>query len=84
MREDFNVTIDQSQSMNVQFKEDVFDCVFDDVRSADYSGPYQVTPSETEQVLPTANTSLASNIVINPIPSNYGLVEWNGSNLTIS
>ena len=83
MREDFNVIIDQTQHMDVQFNEDVFHCEFDDIREADYNGPYIVEPSETEQILQTASKTLESNIVINPIPSNYGLVEWNGSNLTI-
>lgn len=49
-----------------------------------YHGEYEVTPSSEEQILPTANTRLAHDIVINPIPSNYGLITWNGSVLTVS
>ena len=49
-----------------------------------YSGPYEVTPSESTQVLETAYHKLAANVVVNPIPSNYGLVTWNGSTITIS
>lgn len=49
-----------------------------------YSGPYEVTPSREQQVLSTMFTTPSQNIVINPIPSNYGLVTWNGSALTIS
>ena len=49
-----------------------------------YEGEYIVTPQAVEQILPTKDTLLAANIVINPIPSNYGLITWNGSTLTVS
>jgi hypothetical protein len=49
-----------------------------------YTGETVVTPSETEQVLATADKVVARNIVINPIPSNYGLITWNGSTITVS
>ena len=49
-----------------------------------YSGPYEVTPSSTEQVLETDAFYMNGNITINPIPNNYGLITWNGSTLTVS
>lgn len=49
-----------------------------------YNGPYNVTPSREQQVLITAEKILLSNVVVDPIPSNYGLVTWNGTILTIS
>ena len=49
-----------------------------------YSGPYTVTPSQSTQVLSTQNKKTTSNITINPIPSNYGLITWNGSYLKVS
>lgn len=49
-----------------------------------YTGQTEITPSTTEQVLATAEKVVARNIVINPIPSNYGLITWNGSTLTVS
>ena len=49
-----------------------------------YSGAYEVTPTQGTQVLPTAMRLLAQDVVINPIPSNYGLITWNGSVLTVS
>ena len=49
-----------------------------------YSGLYEVTPSSTEQVLETDAFYMNGNITINPIPSNYGLITWNGSTLTVS
>lgn len=49
-----------------------------------YTGTYEVTPTSEVQVLPTENRTLTRDIVINPIPSNYGLITWNGSVLTVS
>jgi len=43
-----------------------------------YTGSYVVTPSENQQVLNTANLRMASNVTINPIPSNYGRVIYDG------
>ena len=48
-----------------------------------YSGPYEVTPSEETQVLATAGAVVDENIKINPIPSNYGRIAWNGSALLV-
>lgn len=49
-----------------------------------YSGDYSVTPTEQEQTLPTAERQLNANIVIEPIPKNYGLITWNGSRIMVS
>lgn len=49
-----------------------------------YQGTIEVTPSAETQILPTINRTVTDNIVINPIPSNYGLITWNGSTLTVS
>jgi hypothetical protein len=49
-----------------------------------YTGETEVTPSNETQTLQTANTALYDNITINPIPSNYGLITWDGSTLTVS
>lgn len=49
-----------------------------------YDGHYIITPSSEEQVLETDGKLMLDNVVINPIPQNYGLVTWNGSELTIS
>ena len=49
-----------------------------------YTGQTEVTPSEETQTLQTANKTVLHNIVVNPIPSNYGLITWNGSTLTVS
>lgn len=49
-----------------------------------YSGPYTAEPSAEVQILETAGRVLSENITINPIPSNYGRITWNGSVLTVS
>lgn len=52
--------------------------------AGEYTGVYEFTPSDVAQEIPTANKILTENIIINPIPSNYGLVSWDGSILTIT
>lgn len=49
-----------------------------------YTGATEVTPTQQTQVLETADMVVPANITINPIPSNYGLITWNGSTLTVS
>lgn len=49
-----------------------------------YAGEYEVTPSAEAQTLDTIGKRLTANVVINPIPSNYGLITWNGAFLTVS
>lgn len=50
----------------------------------DYEGVYHVTPSDEVQILSTRNTSMYENVTIDPIPSNYGRVTYNGTFITIS
>lgn len=54
------------------------------VVSDPYEGDYSFTPSDEEQVIPILGKTATQDIVINPIPSNYGLISWNGSTLTVS
>lgn len=49
-----------------------------------YQGEYVVTPTLETQILHTAGTGMSQDVTINPIPSNYGLITWNGSTLTVS
>lgn len=49
-----------------------------------YTGEYEFTPSSEEQTIPIYGKVASADIVINPIPSNYGLISWNGSTLTVS
>lgn len=49
-----------------------------------YDGETTVTPSAEVQTLRTGGTVLLTDIIVNPIPSNYGLITWNGATLTVS
>lgn len=49
-----------------------------------YTGPTVITPTTSEQVLQTADKAILTDIIIEPIPSNYGLITWDGSTLTVS
>ena len=50
----------------------------------DYTGDYTVTPTQSTQTLNTKDKTMTSNVIVNPIPTNYGLITWNGSVLTVS
>lgn len=49
-----------------------------------YDGPYEVVPSREAQTLRTNRLLMFDNVTVAPIPSNYGLIEWNGSVLRVS
>lgn len=48
-----------------------------------YKGDYKITPTSEEQVLKTKNKVLLNNVIVAPIPSNYGKISWNGATLTV-
>lgn len=48
-----------------------------------YAGKTVVTPSDETQMLSTADKALTQNIIVNPIPANYGRIVWDGSRLKI-
>ena len=50
----------------------------------EYQGDYEVTPSSEIQILLTDEKYLTDNIIVNAIPSNYGLITWDGSIITVS
>ena len=49
-----------------------------------YEGNYVVTPASVAQVLNTKDLMMTDDLIVEAIPSNYGLVTWNGSYLTVS
>lgn len=50
----------------------------------EYTGDVDITPSDVEQMLATSGLLMRSNITIQPIPSNYGLITWNGRGILVS
>ena len=70
-------------------KKPAVDFAVDNVRVAAGGGEacegnYEITPSEELQTLPTANRMLARNIVVAPIPQNYGRITYNGGGIIIT
>ena len=49
-----------------------------------YTGSYEITPSAEAQTLATSGKRMTADLIINPVPSNYGLITWNGAYLTVS
>ena len=49
-----------------------------------YTGTYVVTPSDETQTLDTTDKRMAQPVVINPIPSNWGRISWNGAGTAIT
>lgn len=48
-----------------------------------YSGSTRVTPSEETQVLGTSGLMVPDNVVVDPIPSNYGRILYDGSTIKV-
>lgn len=48
-----------------------------------YTGETEVTPTDETQTLYTAGLKVPENIIVKPIPSNYGKVSYNGSYIFI-
>ena len=49
-----------------------------------YTGSYEWTPTNSTQTIELADEKASANIIINPIPSNYGLITWDGTKITVS
>lgn len=49
-----------------------------------YEGEVVFTPSDSVQIIATKDLVLSDDITINPIPSNYGLISWNGRGILVS
>lgn len=84
----FNATFAESDHFNASFSEsNNFAGGFGEVQYVKvgdyYDGDYSATPSEGSQTIPTALKLMAHDFVIQPIPSNYGRISWNGSTLSV-
>lgn len=49
-----------------------------------YTGDVEFTPTQQTQQIIVGGKLVPQDIIINPIPNNYGLITWNGSSLTVS
>ena len=50
----------------------------------EFPGPYEITPGDAAQTFRTDGLLMARDLTVGPIPSNYGLIEWDGAVLTVS
>ena len=48
-----------------------------------YDGPYEITPSDETQTIQTTMKVMTQSFTVNPIPSNYGRIEWDGTSLLV-
>ncbi len=87
---DFQTEIRSGKSIKTNFRsEESFKATFGgtgggSIESDTYEGRYMVTPSHETQILSTKDLLMKNNVTINPIPSNYGLITWDGSVLTVT
>ena len=57
---------------------------FSNITIKPYQGEYVFTPTRKMQIVPTNGFTMMEDIIIKPIPNNYGLITWNGQTLTVS
>ena len=50
----------------------------------EYEGEFEFTPGDEAQIIPVGGYRVSQDITINPIPSNYGKITWNGAVMTVS
>ena len=49
----------------------------------DYQGSYDVEPGEEAQVLQTGRHAMTADLVVEPIPDNYGRISWDGAAISL-
>ena len=49
-----------------------------------YAGAYEIAPTAEQQTIPVHGFRFEQDLIIDPIPSNYGLITWDGVTLTVS
>lgn len=54
------------------------------ITGEEYTGQTDITPTRERQVLSTQGKAVNTNIIIEPIPQNYGLITWDGTRLMVS
>lgn len=73
---------DQCLPLKLEFSDQSIPIEFEGVQTVTefvgeaYTGEVEITPSPEEQVLHTTGKLLAEDVVIKPIPNNYGLVTY--------
>lgn len=74
----FRASFAPQTATNVEFGEYI------EVPVADYyAGEYEITPTDQTQLINCGGLVSLRDFKINPIPSNYGRITWDGSVLTV-
>lgn len=82
--EDLIVTAEASvEEMAVEAEAEVVTRIMGG-EAPEYRDTYVVTPTEETQVLKTKARTMRNDVIIRPIPSNYGRITWDGKTLTVS
>lgn len=80
--QEYNLDIEQDESLNYVLDSGV--AIISYIEGKIFDGPYTVIPSQEPQILKTNGYVLSKDITVGAIPSNYGLITWNGVTLTVS
>lgn len=75
----FALGISEPQTIDIGVDTDIVAAI-----TEHYRGSYAVTPGDDAQTLQTSGKFMEGDVVIAPIPNNYGLIAWDGSVLTVS
>lgn len=70
------------QKINVGFKD--LQTLTEQVEHESYQGSYNITPTRNRQVLDTASKIMLQDLIVEPIPQNYGLITYNGFEIMVS
>lgn len=80
-----NTIIKNRDTVIIQSGEKQYiDIVSNIIHPETYADVTEVIPNKETQILPTSGKMLLENVIVKPIPNNYGLITWNGSFLTVS
>lgn len=86
----YDVTVDMTLDVDVSMADSGYSIAADigEVTiigtTEPYTGSYVFTPTQSTQIIEIENKRATADITINPIPSNYGLITWDGATLTVS
>lgn len=80
--QEYSLDIEQDESLNYVLDSGV--AIINYIEGEIFDGPYTVIPSQEPQILKTNGYVLSKDITVSAIPSNYGLITWNGVTLTVS
>ena len=86
---DIALHVDDSSRASLHIQSDTqkalsVDGQFYNIGVPEYRGSCLIEPSESEIVMAVEGMKMPHDVVISPIPSNYGLITWDGSTITVS